>query len=116
MSNNKVLDVSGGKDEEGSKVIVYGNHGKVNQRWNVVYLDQAEKVQAKGLSGEFGFHINRPFYIRSRLPMKRVAECHGANNVWLRRWRKNVTAQQFYFDQASKTIRSQQWKNYAMEI
>jgi bacillopeptidase F (M6 metalloprotease family) len=92
-TNNKVLDVSGGKDEEGSKVIVYGNHGKVNQRWNVVYLDQAEKVQAKGLSGEFGFHINRPFYIRSRLPMKRVAECHGANNVWLKRWRKNVTAQ-----------------------
>jgi hypothetical protein len=48
--------------------------------------------------------------------MKRVAECVGANNVALKRWRKNVLGQQFYFDEVSKTIRSQQWKNYAMEI
>jgi hypothetical protein len=48
--------------------------------------------------------------------MKRVAECHGANNIWLRRWRKGDTGQQFFFDEVSKTIRSQKWKNYAMEI
>jgi hypothetical protein len=59
---------------------------------------------------------NKPFYLRSRLPMKRVAECHGANNLWLRRWRKNTTAQQFFFNCEDKTIRSNQWKNYAMEI
>lgn len=52
-------------------------------------------------------HCDRPFYLRSRLPMKRVAECHGANNVWLRRWRKNVTAQQYFFNCTDKTIRSQ---------
>ena len=68
------------------------------------------------MNSEFGFQINRPFYFVSRLPMKRVAECHGANNLWLRRWRKNTIAQQFYFDEVSKTIRSQQWKNYALEI
>jgi hypothetical protein len=65
---------------------------------------------------EFGFHINRPFYLVSRLPMKRVAEVHGANNVWLKRYAKGRVAQQFYFDQVSKTIRSQQWKNYCMSI
>jgi hypothetical protein len=43
-------------------------------------------------------------------------ECIGANNITLRRWRKNTIAQQFYFDPVSKTIRSQQWKNRAMEI
>jgi hypothetical protein len=48
--------------------------------------------------------------------MKRVAEAIGANNIVIKRWRKNVTAQQYYFDCATKTIRSQQWKNYAMEI
>jgi hypothetical protein len=48
--------------------------------------------------------------------MKRVAEAIGANNVAIKRWRKNVTGQQFFFDCTSKTIRSQQWKNYAMEI
>jgi hypothetical protein len=85
-TNNKVLDVSGGKDEEGQAVIVWNRNGKqggtVNQRWKIVYLDQAAKTRTKGFNKEFGFHINRPFYIRSRLPMKRVAECHGANNVW----------------------------------
>jgi hypothetical protein len=65
---------------------------------------------------DFGFHVNRPFYFRSRLPMKRVAECHGANNIDLRRWRKGAHGQQFYFDGVSKTIRSNHWKNYAMEI
>jgi hypothetical protein len=48
--------------------------------------------------------------------MNRVAECIGANNVVIKRYRKGVLGQQFYFDEVSKTIRSQQWKNYAMEI
>jgi hypothetical protein len=61
-------------------------------------------------------YINRPFYLVSRLPFKRVAECVGANNVVLKRWVKNRLGQQFFFDGKSKTIRSQQWKNYAMEI
>jgi hypothetical protein len=116
IKNGKALDVHSGRDEEGRQVIVWNKHNGANQRWKVVYLDKSKNEQSKGFNKEFGFHINRPFYLRSRLPMKRVAECHGANNIWLRRWRKNVTAQQFFFDMASKTIRSQQWKNYAMEI
>jgi hypothetical protein len=50
------------------------------------------------------------------MPMKRVAECVGANNMILRRYVKGRVAQQYYFDGVSRTIRSQQWKNYAMEI
>jgi hypothetical protein len=65
---------------------------------------------------DFGFHANRPFYIRSRLPMKRVAMCHGANNIDIRRWVKNNKTQQFFFDPKTKTIRSNHWKNYAIEI
>jgi len=68
------------------------------------------------LNEEFGFYINRPFYFRSRLPMRRVAETIGANNVVLKRYAKGRVAQQFYFDEVTKTIRSQHWKNYAMEI
>jgi hypothetical protein len=48
--------------------------------------------------------------------MRRVAECVGANNVVLKRYTKGRAAQQFFFDQKSKTIRSNHWKNYAMEI
>jgi hypothetical protein len=50
------------------------------------------------------------------MPMKRVAECVGANNMQQRRYVKSRLGQQFYFDGVSRTIRSQQWKNYALEI
>jgi len=86
----------------------------LNQEWKVVYLDKAKAIETKGLNEEFGFHINRPFYIRSRMPMKRVLESIGANNITLKRWRKNVTAQQWWFDEKTKTVKNQQWKNYAM--
>mgnify|MGYP003960408773 CR=1 FL=1 len=48
--------------------------------------------------------------------MKRVVECIGANNLVLKRWRKNVAAQTFVFNGVDKTIHSNHWKNYVMEI
>ena len=78
IRNNKALDVSGGKDVEGQSVIVWNKHNGKNQQWRVVYVDESEKIVTKGLNADFGMHCNRPFYLRSRLPMKRVAECHGA--------------------------------------
>jgi hypothetical protein len=50
------------------------------------------------------------------MPMQRLAECHGANNVWLKRWRKNVKAQQWYFDEVSKTIKNNYWKSHSLDI
>jgi len=110
------LDVTGSKDDEGAAVGVANSTNQKNQRWKVVYLDKAAKTATKGLNKEFGFHINRPFYLVSQLPFNRVAECIGANNIVIKRWRKNVTQQQFFFDEVSKTIRSKTWTNYAMEI
>jgi hypothetical protein len=68
------------------------------------------------LNEEFGLHINRPFYIVSELPFNRVAECHGASNVWLRRWRNNALGQQWFFDEKSKTIKNKQWVSRVLEI
>jgi hypothetical protein len=95
---------------------MHGNAHMYLQRWMLVYLDEAEKVQEKGLVKDFGFHANRPFYIRSRLPMQRVAEMHGNANIWIRRWRKNSKQQQWIFDPVKNVIRNMNWKNYAMEI
>jgi hypothetical protein len=50
------------------------------------------------------------------MPMRRVAECVGANNMVIKRFAKGRLGQQFFFDGVSRTIRSQQWKNYALEI
>jgi hypothetical protein len=48
--------------------------------------------------------------------MNRVIQAHGNNNIMLNRWKKNVAAQQWFFEPVSKTIRSNHWKNYCMEI
>jgi hypothetical protein len=88
------------------KLQVFNRHNGANQRWKVLYLDKKAKAETKGLNEEFGFHINRPFYMVSELPFNRVAECHGAANVWLKRWRNNVRAQQWYFDEITKTLRN----------
>jgi hypothetical protein len=104
------------KDVEGEPVRVQNNNKSVNQRWNVVYLDKADKLETKGLNEEFGFHINRPFYIVSELPFNRVAEMLGGRNIVLKRWRKNQRQQQFWFDEKTKTVRNNYWKNYVLEI
>jgi hypothetical protein len=48
--------------------------------------------------------------------MNRIAECIGASQVRLKRWRNNVAAQQWFFDPVAKVIRSNYWKNYVMNI
>jgi len=68
------------------------------------------------LNEEFGFYINRPFYLVSELPFNRVAEMLGGTNMVLKRWRKNTRQQQFWFDEVSKTIRNNYWKNYCLDI
>jgi len=66
--------------------------------------------------GDYGFKINEPFFIVSRLPMKRVAEAIGASNVVLKKYVKNRLAQQWIFDQTSKTVKSVQWKSHSLEL
>jgi hypothetical protein len=114
--DGRVLDVKGGKDEEGNPVQVFNNNGSKAQKWNVLYVEDREKDRTKGMNNEYGFHINRPFYLRSRLPFQRVIECIGANNVTLKRWRNNVRQQQWYFDEVSKTIKNNYWKSHSLDI
>jgi len=53
--------------------------------------------------------------MRSRMPMRRVMQCHGAGWIHLNRWKKNRNDQLFWFDEKTKTVHSQQWKNYVIE-
>jgi hypothetical protein len=116
ISNKKCLDVHGNRDEEARKVIVHGRHNGANQRWRIVYTDKAAKEPTSGYTKEWGFYINRPFYLRSRLPMQRVAELVGSD-IRLRRYTTSRWKQQTWrFDVTSKTIKSMYQKTYSMEI
>jgi hypothetical protein len=74
-----------------------------------------QKERTKGLNKAFGFHVNRPFYIVSKLPFGRAIECVGANNVLMRRVR-NYRPQQWFFDQVSKTIKNNNWRSHSLDI
>jgi hypothetical protein len=40
IKNDKVLDVQGGVDGENKNIMWYSAHGKVNQQWDIVYVDE----------------------------------------------------------------------------
>lgn len=114
QQSNKCLDVLSGKDNEAQPVIVYNRHNGANQRWKVVYTDKAA-VQSKGLDKDFGFDINRPFYIVSRLPTNRVIEYRGGHHLWIKQWVMNKRSQQWVFDE-TRTIKSVANKGHCMSI
>lgn len=68
------------------------------------------------MNKDFGFEVNRPFYIVSRLPMNRVLEQVGNNGyVRIRQYIARKTQQQWIFDE-TKTIKSVQSKTLSLEI
>lgn len=60
---------------------MWNRHNGANQKWTIVYIDKASKIKSEGMNEKFGFHIGRPFYIVSRLPMRRVASSSGHNGI-----------------------------------
>jgi len=68
------------------------------------------------MNKKFGFYIDRPFYIVSKLPSKRVLEVYGrSRNVVIMR-RTTRKSQLFKFDNVAKTIKSLAYKNYSIQI
>jgi hypothetical protein len=92
-----------------------------SQRWRVAYLNKLTAHDAYTKKGSmskrgFGFLALEPFYLRSRLPMQRVAECVGASNVTLKKWANGRKAQQWRFDPVSKTIKGMYWTSYGFSM
>jgi len=81
IQNQKVLDVAGGKDAEGQKVLVWALHNGLNQRWKILYLDNKEEEQDKGWDKDYGLFRNRPFFIKSRMKTGRVIEVLNNKNI-----------------------------------
>jgi len=93
---------------------MWNRHKGANQKWKIVYVDTVTD-QTKGLDKDFGLYVNKPFYIRSRLPSRRMVECIG-NYVYQTRWKSGNTSQQWFFDPKTKTIRNKRNQNWSLEI
>jgi len=71
----------------------------------VVYIDTQGSARIQGLNGEFGFYINRPFYIVSKMWMNRVIEMKGSEIRISQRVNGRRT-QLFMFDEITKTVKT----------
>lgn len=83
-------------------------HGETNQKWDIIYADDMPQEEPKKgeLNQEFGFYVARPFHVISQMPGRRYLDIDGGRNIVIRRESKKDT-QVWYFDQKSKTIKSQ---------
>jgi hypothetical protein len=78
----KVIDVSGGLDNENQNIVVSAKNGKVNQRWRVIYADEYEREPIKGeLNKKFGLYVERDFYIVSALTDHRYLDLINNRNM-----------------------------------
>ena len=118
VHNSKVLDVSGAKDKEGQNVLAWKKHNGKNQQWKIVYLDsiKAGDVKKSGLDSNFGFYRHRPFFIVSRLPMKRVIQVVGGRNLVLKTRVNGRNTQKWVFDSKTKTIKSYHYSDRSFDI
>ena len=68
------IDIEGSNVGVGLNTAIEDKAAELNQKWTVVYLDTAAAQVTEGLDKNFGFYINRPFYMISRMPLRRVIE------------------------------------------
>ena len=111
----KVMDVSGGKDNENQNIIMYKKHGGINQQWDLVYLKDYEAEPTKGqLNKKFGLYVERPFYIISDLGEHRYLDLINNRNMVIKT-RNGRSSQTWYFHQQSLTIRTK-YNNQSWDI
>jgi hypothetical protein len=104
--HGKVFDVSGGVDAENRNVIIYNKHGKINQQWDVMYVDEWKGEPTKGEFNErFGLYVERPFYIISALKDHRYLDLINNRNMVIKT-RNGRSSQTWWFDQKSLTIKT----------
>jgi hypothetical protein len=102
----KVVEVSGGVDNEGQNLVVNNRNGKVQQRWKIIYVDEYPRDPVKGeLNKKFGLYVERPFYIISALKSNRYLDLINNRNMVIKTPNGRNT-QVWYFDQRSLTIKT----------
>jgi hypothetical protein len=116
VKTRKVMEVPMARDAEGQEVRVAKKSYTVNQKWDVIYVDEAAALATSGLYKPFGLHLGRPFYIQSRMPMQRVLEVVGGRNVVASSMDRARESQIFFLDPKSKTIKSVKHKDRSIDI
>jgi len=78
---NKVADVQSALDNENRNILVWAKHGKINQQWDIVYVEDWREPKKGEMNKDFGFKVDTDFYIESQMPEKRYMDIIGRNIV-----------------------------------
>jgi len=94
---------------------MHTKHGKVNQRWQIIYADEYPDEPTKGqLNKKFGLYVERDFYIVSELSANRYLDLINNRNMVIKTPNGRKT-QVWYFHQPSLTIRTR-YNNQSFDI
>jgi len=107
--HGKALNIDGNIDAENRNINIHNKHGKINQQWDLVYVDQYPDEPTKGqLNKNFGFFVDRDFHIVSELRSHRYLEVFNGNNGQQPsiKTANGNKGQLWWFDQVSKTVKS----------
>jgi len=64
----KVVEIQGNIDAENRNIIMHTQTGRINQMWDVVYVDEWKGEPGKGeLNEDFGLYVERDFYVVTAL-------------------------------------------------
>jgi len=100
------LDISGNVDAENRNIIVHAKHGRMNQMWDVIYVDEWKGEPKKGeLNEDFGLYVERDFYIQTAMSSNRYLDLINNRNMVIKTPNGRKT-QTWYFDQRSLTIKT----------
>jgi hypothetical protein len=114
-TKSKVLDVQGGRDAVNTNVAAYPRAKGANQKWKILYVDEAKPDPKKGeYVGSAGLYNLRDFYVISSLPSRRRLDRIG-NNVVIKT-ANGRTSQKWYYDYKNRAINSRQNPNYVLHI
>jgi hypothetical protein len=86
--------------------MIYNAHGRINQQWDIVYVDEWKGEPGKGeLNEKFGLYVERDFYVVTALPSKRYLDMIN-NRDFVIKTPNGRRTQVWYFHQQSLTIRT----------
>jgi len=113
------MEVYQNKDSENQNIVMSKSNGKMNQLWDIIYVDEWKGEPKKGeLNEDFGFYVERPFHIVSMLPrrryLQRVDGLGGGREIVIKQ-PNSYKDQVWWFDQNTLTIKNQK-NNQSLNI
>jgi hypothetical protein len=113
--NKKVMDIAGNRDTQHNNIGVYRRHNKLNQQFDIVYVDDMPRPTRRGeMDEEWGLRVDTPFHIVSGLGGGRYLQNLGRELVI--KTPNGYDEQMWWFDIKTKTIKSWKNKGWSLDI